>query len=186
MIEWIFFGAFAGIFAPITLLITTLLERRKELRRDRLEFKYEDIDEQIQPNECHRFEFAYQAGRWFGYRPKPDTHIISCKVDFTDLDDNHSNMPSVEDKKNTRQESTDIEISIFPSLSGMIFGTLIGSLLGTFSSSTYNMFDLSNIWHNFSIIIVNLILGFIAGIVLMRRKDVQSFITIEDLWGGIY
>ncbi|MFL6401359.1 MAG: hypothetical protein ACJ72J_17510 [Nitrososphaeraceae archaeon] len=47
------------------------------------------------------------------------------------------------------------------------------------------MFDLSNIWHNFSIIIVNLILGFIAGIVLMRRKDVQSFITIEDLWGGI-
>jgi hypothetical protein len=32
---------------------------------------------------------------------------------------------------------------------------------------------------------VNLILGFITGIVLMRRKDVQSFITIEDLWGGI-
>jgi hypothetical protein len=89
------------------------------------------------------------------------------------------------DNKNTIQESTDIGISIFPSLSGMIFGTLIGSLLVTFTTSTYNMFDLKNIADNFSIIIVNLILGFIAGIVLMRREDVQSFITIEDFWGGI-
>jgi hypothetical protein len=30
-----------------------------------------------------------------------------------------------------------------------------------------------------------LIFSFIAGVVLMRRKDVQSFITIEDFWGGI-
>jgi hypothetical protein len=34
-------------------------------------------------------------------------------------------------------------------------------------------------------IAINLILAFIAGVILVRKKDVQSFITIEDFWGGI-
>jgi F0F1-type ATP synthase assembly protein I len=181
-----FFGSLA---APITLIIQSFLEKGKELKRDRLEFKYEDIKEQIQPGECHRFEFAYQAGRWFGYRPKPDTHLFSCKVNFTEL---HSNPSSNTDAANTTsnlqdnilQESTSIEISIFPSLSGMIFGTLIGSFLGTLTRNDFS-FSGSDFWNNMKILSISLILGFIAGIILMRRKDVQSFITIEDLWGGI-
>ena len=34
-------------------------------------------------------------------------------------------------------------------------------------------------------LVISLIFSFVAGVVLMRRKDVQSFITIEDFWGGI-
>jgi hypothetical protein len=35
------------------------------------------------------------------------------------------------------------------------------------------------------ILFSNLILGFIIAVVLMRKKDVQPFLTIEDFWGGI-
>jgi hypothetical protein len=35
------------------------------------------------------------------------------------------------------------------------------------------------------ILFSNLILGFIIAVVLMRKKDVQPFLTIEDFWSGI-
>jgi hypothetical protein len=172
----------------------TFLERRKEMRRDRLEFKYEDIDEQVESGGFHRFEFAYQAEKWFGYRPKPDTHVFSCKVNFLEIPKKSGLQSDSVDsqsssQKNILQESTSIEVSIFPSLSGMIFGTLIGSTLGTFTRNDFSFSDPftepARFWQNMQILFVSLIFGFIAGIVLMRRKDVQSFITIEDLWGGI-
>jgi hypothetical protein len=30
-----------------------------------------------------------------------------------------------------------------------------------------------------------MVFGFMTGIILMRKKDVETFITIEDIWGGI-
>jgi hypothetical protein len=64
----------------------------------------------------------------------------------------------------------------------MVFGTLAGSFLGTIANSRSNQFNIFNPdWAGF--LLVNLILAFIAGVILTRRKDVQSFITIEDFWG---
>ncbi|MFL6478527.1 MAG: hypothetical protein ACJ707_06890, partial [Nitrososphaera sp.] len=36
-----------------------------------------------------------------------------------------------------------------------------------------------------SIFAIPLIFGLITGLILMRKKDVQPFLTIEDFWGGI-
>ena len=34
-------------------------------------------------------------------------------------------------------------------------------------------------------LLANLIIAFVIAIILMRKKDVQPFLTIEDFWGGI-
>jgi riboflavin transporter FmnP len=47
--------------------------------------------------------------------------------------------------------------------------------------SISNLLDISLIPQLFA----NLILGFVIGITLMRKKDVQPFLTVEDFWGGI-
>ncbi len=62
----------------------------------------------------------------------------------------------------------------------MLCGTLLGSFLGTMTRNV-NDIKLTLI----PVILVNLILAFIVGIVLMRKKDVQPFLTVEDFWGGI-
>lgn len=157
-------------------------ESRKELKAERLEFIYREVDKVIYSAGSRQFQFAYRAGHWYGSRPKPDTHIISCTVDFEELSSCNSTQPIVNNPPQpvTLQESAFIEMSIFPSLTGMMFGTLIGGFLGTVAS-TKNFIT----WQWLGVLLVNLILSFIAGVLLMRKKDVQSFITIEDLWGGI-
>lgn len=120
----------------------------------------------VQPNGFSNYEFFLRAGNVFGFTPRPDTYKIICTIDY--------------EKDNLKyQTKKDIEISIFPSLMGMLVGTIIGSILGTFVSAN---FDFEKI---FPEILTNMTLGFIAGITLMRKKDVQPFVTIEDLWGGI-
>jgi hypothetical protein len=47
--------------------------------------------------------------------------------------------------------------------------------------SISNLLDISLIPQLFA----NLILGFVIGITLMRKKDVQPFLTVEDFWGRI-
>ena len=128
----------------------------------------------INPTSTYRHAFNLRAGRWYGSHPKPDIHIVSVTIVYK--------------QNNIRmQEQMNIPISIFPSFSSMIIGTLVGGLLGTLAGERFMSADPS-----FSlsptivpILFVNLIFLFIGGVVLMRRKDVQSFITIEDFWGGI-
>lgn len=77
----------------------------------------------------------------------------------------------------------------------MLAGTLVGGLLGTLVKE---LFSRSSIMGDFAtsgivatitpiipILCSNLILGFIIAVVLMRKKDVQPFLTIEDFWAGI-
>lgn len=70
----------------------------------------------------------------------------------------------------------------------------MGAFLGTFLRDVFSRTD---IMKDFSILGIeamapiipvlfsNLILGFMIAVVLMRKKDVQPFLTIEDFWGGI-
>jgi hypothetical protein len=178
--------AWTKLFPPASLvptedtigpMINFFLETRKELKTDRLEFIYPTAEKQIIPGGSRQFQFAYRAGHWYGSRPKPDTHIIYCTIEFEELNPNSTSTGSL-------QESAPIELSIFPSLTGMMFGTIIGGFLGTSANGSLTAKNFSLV-HWVPILLVNIILAFIAGIILMRRKDVQSFITIEDLWGGI-
>jgi uncharacterized membrane protein YdjX (TVP38/TMEM64 family) len=69
----------------------------------------------------------------------------------------------------------------------MVTGALIGSTLGTIvSSNILNCITDPTVKAAalLSKFIVSWILAFLAVVIFKRRKDVQSFVTIEDLWGG--
>lgn len=77
----------------------------------------------------------------------------------------------------------------------MLTGTLVGSALETVVRNDEDLPTLIQIPTLFTqaefstlimtIFVVPLIFGLVAGLNLMRRKDVQPFLTIEDFWGGI-
>lgn len=135
------------------------------------------FNQKIQPNDTYRVDFNLKAGWSGGLRPRPDTYIISAEVEY-----------NLEGKK--LFEQINIEVSIFPSLGSMLVGTLVGSLLGTVVNVILPPIQNKNLnMPGFEFILAqisaNLILGFIVGITLMRKKDVQPFLTVEDFWGGI-
>jgi hypothetical protein len=122
----------------------------------------------VQPKAKYREDFNLKAGWTGGLRPRPDTYAISAEVTY-------------EVKNVSWHKQITIDVSIFPSLSSMLFGALFGSILGTVvkalvSPGTPNIF---------AALFTNLVLAFIIAVTLMRKKDVQPFLTIEDFWGGI-
>jgi hypothetical protein len=139
----------------------------------------------IQPGCDYREDFNLKAGST-GTKPRPDTYTISCEVTY-------------EFKGKTHYKNADIDISVFPSLQSMLLGTIVGSILGTLVTSLTNTSadGISNVvtknpelipYHVLSFLsvtAVNIILGFIIGVTLMRKKDVQPFLTVEDFWGGL-
>lgn len=133
----------------------------------------------IQPKGEFREDFNLKAGWTGGLRPRPDTYKISAEVIY-EVEDTKSQ------KRITLHKPITIKISIFPSLSSMLFGALFGSVLGTivrgFLSSNGQGLELSKIIPS---LFINLVLGFVIAVTLMRKKDVQPFLTIEDFWGGI-
>ncbi|WP_222424902.1 hypothetical protein [Candidatus Nitrosocosmicus arcticus] len=135
----------------------------------------DDIDRKIAKDDGYTHNFLLRAGFWWGTNPKPDTHIVLITVEYND-------------GASDTQEFTNVSISIFPSFSSMLIGTIAGGILGTLANS--QLISRTNVEKMnpeivLPILFVNIILSFIAGVILMRRKDVQSFITVEDFWGGL-
>ena len=85
-----------------------------------------------------------------------------------------------------------IDVSIFPSLGTMLIGTLVGSFLGTIVHNIVPQIQqngdvpTANLQIISLQIFANLILGFVVGITLMRKKDVQPFLTVEDFGEEYY
>jgi hypothetical protein len=142
----------------------------------------------IQPKGTYREDFNLKAGWPGGLRPRPDTYTISCEVVY-------------ECDNKISYKTEDIEVSIFPSMGSMLVGTLLGSVLGTIvkvltGGSLFNRnvtigdfkitpqsFSWSDVTGLIPLFFVNLILGLLIGIILMRKKDVQPFLTVEDFLG---
>lgn len=109
-----------------------------------------------------------RVGRIIGFKPRPDLYKLSFTLFYSY-------------KGTSLNQSTEIDLRVYASLPGMLAGTILGSILGNFAISEFK-FDIDKTPVE---ILSSLVFGFIAAIILMRRKDVQAFITIEDFWGGI-
>jgi hypothetical protein len=131
----------------------------------------------VQPMETYRVSFNMQAGRRIGLIPRPDTYTISVDVIYTSIE--KTTYASTE--KTTHHKQLSRDISIFPPIAGMLAGTLLGSFLGTMIKNIQS----PNLEFLLPILLTNLTLAFIVGVILMRKKDVQPFVTVEDFWGGI-
>ena len=127
-------------------------------------------DQLVQPKAKFREDFNLKAGWTGGLRPRPDTYAISAEVTYT-----------VKDVVFHKQIT--IDVSIFPSLSSMLFGALFGAVLGTAVRAFIS--PVPSVWSIFPPLFTNLVMAFIIAVTLMRKNDVQPFLTIEDFWGGI-
>jgi len=128
----------------------------------------------LQPGNNFGSVFNVQAGSILGLQPRPDTYLLTARVEYK----------LRQDKKTIiNNESIETKLSIFPSIAGMLGGAVFGSLLGTvLRVGLSSMFTLAFI----SSLFTSVVLALIAGIALMRKKDVQPILTVEDFWGGIF
>lgn len=110
-----------------------------------------------------------KAGRIIGFRPRPDEYNIAITAFYTSSDGGE------------KSQNIEVIVRVYASLPGMLAGTIFGSFIGNMMTSEFN-FDVDKTPFE---ILTSIVIGFMAGIILMRRKDVQAFITIEDFWGGI-
>jgi hypothetical protein len=139
------------------------------------------LDEPLEPKSTYSEIFYFKAGSSLGLRPRPDTYAMYCDVKYR-----------IGEK--TYHHRLVIDISIFPSFGSMLVGTFVGGILGTFLKEILSK---ENIWNDIltngintiggvtPVLFSNLIIGFIVLVLLMRKQDVQPFVTIEDFWGGI-
>jgi hypothetical protein len=136
----------------------------------------------IHPHESFPCDFKVKAG-WSAhpFRPRPDTYKLRVAAEYD------------KDSKTCFASET-IDLSLFPSFGSMLTGTLAGSLLGTIVKNADTIPKIQPpalasqgdfVAQVMSIFAIPLIFGLIAGLILMRKKDVQPFLTIEDFWGGI-
>lgn len=77
-------------------------------------------------------------------------------------------------------------ISIRPSVMSMIVGSVLGGLIGSVTrilkvSESTSFILLDNVFA----IIIAISLSAIAVVFVARKSDNQSFITVEDFWGGL-
>lgn len=128
----------------------------------------------VESKSTYRKVFKIKAGWGSSLRPRPDTYKISGEITY-------------EFGEKTYYRETNIDLSIFSSEGSMLSGTLFGSILGTVARRLTPDSRISETQRNELLlpsIFLNLILAFVAGLILMRKKDVQPFVTIEDFWGG--
>lgn len=83
----------------------------------------------------------------------------------------------------------DKELSIRPSVYSVMFGASIGGFFGGIIRILQNNSDsptgLTWAQHYFIPIFISVVLSGVATIFTARKSDVQSFVSIEDFWGGI-
>jgi hypothetical protein len=133
------------------------------------------VDLPIQPKSKYTEEFRIKAGWGGGLRPRPESYNIYGKIKY-------------QLGSKIYYQGFKVNVSIYASEGSMLSGTLVGSILGTFARGLSEQTNAMNIFQDIGklagTIFLNLIFAFVTGLILMRRKDVQPFLTIEDFWGG--
>jgi hypothetical protein len=126
----------------------------------------------IQPESTRRETFQVEIGRRFPrIKPRPEACYLSCKVGYT-MDYKYY------------QDKVNIELLVHSALISIIAGALSGSFLGTLIVTKYDCIE-SYLAALGLKLVVNFTLAFLTVIIFQRKKGVQSFLTIEDFWGGI-
>lgn len=84
------------------------------------------------------------------------------------------------------------EISIRPSVYSVLYGSILGGFIGAIARflqvtpvATWKNFTYVDSLSNLVTLLVSVILSGIAIIFMVRKSDTQSFISVEDFWGGL-
>ena len=84
------------------------------------------------------------------------------------------------------------ELSIRPSVYSVIIGASLGGLTGSIArllqitpSEKWQIFSSTDIVTSVITVAVAVILSSIAVVFMVRKSDAQSFVSVEDFWGGL-
>lgn len=109
------------------------------------------------------------------YHPRPDTYKITGNLKYFEINE----------QKN-RFQTQYKEITILPAISTILIGSGFGGFLGTLVKYEFTItLDLNYMLDFIGKIIFGLIFSLIAGIMFLRKGNVQYIITVEDYLGGI-
>jgi hypothetical protein len=119
----------------------------------------------ILPGEPYTITIPIRAGALLPAVLKPDTYHLVFEVEYIYQGLQHN-------------QQARADLIIYPHVGGIYLGALLGGLVGIFLSNPTS----SIAWP------VDLLVGSVTGLVLAvvfrRKANVQTFIAVEDFWGG--
>ena len=122
-------------------------------------------DTHVLAGESYTITVPTRAGAFFPPSLKPDTYHLIVDIDFTYGGQEHSNQAK-------------IDLIVYPHAGGVYLGAIMGGVVGAFlrapSFSDQSVLKL----------LVGSIIGLVLAVVFRRKANVQSFIAVEDFWGG--
>lgn len=119
----------------------------------------------ILPGESYNITIPLRVGSFFPSRLKPDMYHLVFDITYTTNEEDHS-----------FQARTDL--IVYPHVGGVYLGAALGGVIGTIlrfpQKPTPSLLEL----------LIGSLSGFVMAIVFRRKANVQSFIAVEDFWGG--
>jgi hypothetical protein len=126
---------------------------------------------QILASETYTITMPIRIGGHFLDKVKADTYHLAFEVRYG------LGTPKVE---HNQQVKTDI--IVYPHSGYIFMGGIIGGIVGAIIRNPSSLF-LSSL-----LLVLDIIIGVLTGIVMVlifrRKSNVQSFISVEDFWGG--
>jgi hypothetical protein len=108
---------------------------------------------------------------------------------------NYSFNPKLKEKVNEESSEAELftntiayELSIRASIHSVLKGSVIGGFVGGIARILQlhpSSFSDIATWSNFMTMSASIILAIMSIIFMARKSDAQSFVSIEDFWGGI-
>ncbi|NEP19150.1 MAG: hypothetical protein F6J97_20005 [Leptolyngbya sp. SIO4C1] len=147
-------------------------------------------DKALQPGCTTVYTAVLVVDRPFLFTPSQYRLQFNVQYSFTRKPDRTKGEDESEDKLFSNTISQ--EISIRPSVSSMIIGGGFGGAVGSLSrvlqvnpAEEIQQFESSDYYASGISVVLAVILSCIAIIFMARKSDAQSFISVEDFWGGL-
>ncbi len=114
----------------------------------------------------------------------PSKYFLQFNVNYSfntqdnKLNKNNDVLPDIETFTNTTEHTIYIRPSIYSVMIGAAIGGLLGAVINILKTNTYDFNILMSVP-------ISIILSGIAVVFMSRKSDTQSFVSVEDFWGGL-
>jgi len=135
----------------------------------------------LQPGSTAVYRFVLNVKKSIIFSPAKYNLQFNVNFNF------YPNNTSAPTNGNVFSNTTGYSISIKPSVNSIVFGAILGGILGAFARLFKNnpSFNFPSIMTVINMVLVSLILSAVSIVFLARKSDQQSFISVEDFWGGL-
>ncbi len=132
----------------------------------------------ILPNEAHIIILPFQVGAHFPRMAiSADTYHLDFEVRYT------IDKPDTGNPDDIHFQQIPADIIIYSHMGWLFLGAMAGGIVGAFLKIQSQSQPMS-FFQMISDLFIGILLGLVLAVVFKRKSNVQSFISIEDAWGG--